>query len=47
MNIVILMAVVTMVILLGRYVLAEGHRLEQKKKFIKNMNNFDKNKKQK
>jgi|TARA_R110001583_G_scaffold9061_1_gene42740 hypothetical protein len=47
MNIVILIAVITMIVLLGRYILTEGHRLEQKKKFMKNINNFDKNKKQK
>ena len=33
-------------ILLGRYALAEGRRVESQKKFMKNMNGFD-SKKQK
>ena len=41
----ILISVVVITILLGRYALAEGRRVEQQKKFMRNMNNFDKRKK--
>ena len=40
----IIIAVMVITVLLGRYALAEGQRIEQQKKFIKNMNNHDKNK---
>ena len=43
----IFIVVMVITVLLGRYALAEGHRIEQQKKFHRNMNNFDKNKKQK
>ena len=42
---VIFIVVIVITTLLGRYALAEGRRIEQQKKFMKNMNNFDKNKK--
>ena len=42
---VIFIVVIEITALLGRYALAEGRRAEQNKKFMKNMNNFDKNKK--
>jgi hypothetical protein len=38
----ILIAVVTATILLGRYALIEGQRIEQRKKFHNNIENFDK-----
>ena len=46
-GVVILLIVIGVVALLGRWAIAEGHRIEQQKKFHRNMNNFDKNKKQK
>ena len=46
-GIVIFIAVIVVTILLGKYAIAEGYRIEQQKKFHRNMNNFDKNKKQK
>ena len=42
---VILVIVIAVTVLLGRYAIAEGHRIEQQKKFNRNMNNFDKRKK--
>ena len=42
---VIFIVVMVITVLLGRYALAEGHRIEQQKKFHRNMNNFDKKKK--
>jgi len=44
-GVVILLIVIGAVALLGRWAIAEGQRIEQQKKFHKNMNNFDKNKK--
>ena len=41
----IIIAVMVITVLLGRYALAEGRRIEQQKKFMRNMNNFDKKKK--
>ena len=41
--IVIIVMVIT--VCLGRYAIAEGQRVEQQKKFMKNMKNFDKRKK--
>ena len=41
----ILIAVLVITVLLGRYALAEGHRIEKQKKFMKDMENFDKRKK--
>ena len=46
-GLVILLIVIGAVALLGRWAVAEGQRIEQQKKFMRNMNNFDKNKKQK
>ena len=43
-GIVILLIVIGAVALLGRWAVAEGQRIEQQKKFMRNMNNFDKNK---
>ena len=42
---VIFIVVMIITVLLGRYAIAEGQRKEQQKKFMRNMNNFDKNKK--
>jgi len=42
---VILVIVIAVTVLLGRYAIAEGQRIEQQKKFNRNMNNFDKRKK--
>ena len=42
---VIFLVVIAITALLGRYALAEGRRIEQQKKFYKNMNNFGKKKK--
>ena len=41
----IIIVVMIITVILGRYALAEGHRIERQKKFNKNMNNFGKNKK--
>ena len=46
-GVVILLIVIVATALLGKYAITEGHRIEQQKKFMRNMNNFDKNKKQK
>jgi hypothetical protein len=40
----IFIAVMVITVLLGRYALIEGRRMEQQKKFMKNMNNHDKKK---
>ena len=45
MEIIILIAVIGITFLLGRYALAEGQRIERQKKFMRDMENFDKNKK--
>ena len=42
MEIVILLAVVLGVILLGRWAIFEGQRIEDKKRFMKNMNKYNK-----
>jgi len=42
---VILIIIIAITVLLGRYAIAEGQRVESQKKFIRNMNNFDKKKK--
>jgi hypothetical protein len=44
-GIFILIIVIVGIVLLGRYAIAEGQKKERQKKFMKNMNNFDKNKK--
>ena len=41
----ILIVVMVITVLLGRYAIAEGQRVESQKKFMRNMNNFDKKKK--
>ena len=41
----IIIVVMVITVILGRYALAEGRRIEQQKKFNKNMNNFGKKKK--
>jgi len=38
----ILIAVIVVTILLGKYAIQEGHRVEQHKKFMKNMRDHDK-----
>jgi len=42
---VILLVVIAVTVLLGRYAIAEGHRVEKHKKFMRDMENFDKRKK--
>ena len=42
METLILLIVIGITILLGRYVITEGQRVEQNKEFLKNMENFDK-----
>tara|TARA_R110002033_G_scaffold147427_2_gene184691 strand:+ start:150 stop:290 length:141 start_codon:yes stop_codon:yes gene_type:complete len=42
---VILVIVIVVTVLLGKYAIREGQRIEQQKKFMKDMENFDKNKK--
>ena len=39
---VILLIVIVVIALLGRYAIAEGQRVESQKKFMKNMKEFDK-----
>ena len=41
----IFIVVMVITVCLGRYAIAEGQRVEQQKKFMKNMKNFDKRKK--
>ena len=41
----IIIAVMVITVLLGKYVIAEGQRKEQQKKFYRNLENFDKKKK--
>ena len=41
----IFIAVMVITVLLGRYAIAEGHRVEKQKKFMRDMENFDKRKK--
>ena len=45
MNTIIFIVVIVAIVLLGRYAIAEGQRIESQKKFMRNMNNFDKKKK--
>jgi len=42
---IIFIITVLATVLLGRYAISEGQRTERHKRFMKNMNNFDKNKK--
>ena len=42
---VIFIVVMVIIVLLGRYAIAEGHRVEKQKRFMRDMENFDKNKK--
>ena len=42
MGTLILLGVIGVTILLGRYAIAEGQRIEQQKKFMRNMENFGK-----
>ena len=46
-GVVILLIVIGAVALLGKWAVAEGHRIEKQKRFMKDMENFDKNKKHK
>ena len=41
----IIIAVMVITVLLGKYVIVEGQRAEQHKKFMKNLENHDKKKK--
>ena len=40
-----LIIVLVVIFYLGRYAIREGHRIEQQKKFFKDMDNFDNKKK--
>ena len=40
MSIVILIVVMVVIFLLGRYAIREGQRIEQRKEFMKNMNEY-------
>jgi len=42
MWVLILLTVIGITTLLGRYAIAEGQRVERQKKFMKDMENFDK-----
>ena len=42
MTTLILISVIVGTYYLGRYAIAEGHRIERQKKFMKDMENFDK-----
>ena len=42
---IILIVVMVVIVCLGRYAIAEGQRIESQKKFMRNMNNFNKKKK--
>ena len=44
-SLMILLAVIAVTILLGRYALIEGKRIEDKKKFMKNLNDHGNKKK--
>ena len=41
METVIFIAVIVATYYLGRYAIREGHRIEEQKKFMKDMKNFD------
>lgn len=41
MTTLILLGVIGGVVLLGRYAIAEGHRVEKHKKFMKDLNEWD------
>jgi len=41
MGTLIFIAVIGVIILLGRYAIREGQRIESQKKFMKNMNEYD------
>mgnify|MGYP003627062556 CR=1 FL=1 len=41
MGTIIIIVVMVITVILGRYAIAEGQRKEQQKKFMKNMNEFD------
>jgi len=45
MGTIIAIVVTIITILLGKYAISEGHRIEQQKKFIKNLENHGKKKK--
>ncbi len=42
---IILIGVIVAIFYLGRYAIQEGHRIEQQKQFMKNLNNHGKKKK--
>ena len=39
---IIFILVIVVIYYLGKFAIAEGHRVEQHKKFMKNLNNHDK-----
>ncbi len=45
MEILIVICIIWVTYLLGRYAIQEGQRIESQKKFMKNMDNYDKKKK--
>ena len=40
MGIPILITIIVVIFYLGRYAIREGHRIEEQKEFMKNMNNY-------
>ena len=40
MGVVIVIFVMVFIIALGKYIITEGQKIEQKKKFMKNMNKY-------
>jgi hypothetical protein len=45
MGILILIGTIVLIAIIGRYAIAEGHRIESQKKFDRNLRNFDSRKK--
>ena len=41
MGTIVIIVVMTITVILGRYAIAEGQRAERQKKFMKNMNEFE------
>ena len=41
----ILITIIVVIFYLGRYAIREGHRIEEQKEFLKDMENFDNKKK--
>tara|TARA_R110002124_G_scaffold159513_1_gene326741 strand:- start:404 stop:556 length:153 start_codon:yes stop_codon:yes gene_type:complete len=41
MGVVVIILVMVCIVMLGRYAISEGQRIESQKKFMKNMDEFD------